>query len=157
MTDIKRRTLLRGTVGASLAAVAATAGLLSPQMLMAAWPKSAFTAKSMDKAITGVLGSASMTNSKAIKITAPPIAENGAEVGVTISSTLSKVDSMTNLVKKNNQPLAASFGLGAGTDPFVRTRIKIAKTSDVVAVVRSGGKLFTAKREVKVTIGGCGG
>ena len=157
MTDIKRRTLLKGSLGASLAGIAATAGLLSPQLLMAAWPKSAFEAKKVDSAVTGLFGSASMSNSKAIKITAPPIAENGAEVGVTVSSTLSKVDSLTILVMKNNQPLAASFGLGAGTDPFVRTRIKIAKTSNVMAVVRSGGKLFTAKREVKVTIGGCGG
>jgi len=154
---MKRRTLLKGTVSAGLAGIAASAGLLAPQTVLAAWPKSAFTAKNFDKAVSGIFGSASMSNSKSIKITAPPIAENGAEVGVTISSSLSKVDSMTILVKKNNQPLAASFGLGAGTDPFVRTRIKIAKTSDVVAVVRSGGKLFTAKREVKVTIGGCGG
>ncbi len=154
---MKRRTLLKGTLGASLAGVAASAGLLAPQALLAAWPKSAFNAKKIDAAIKGLFKDSSMSNSKAIKITAPPIAENGAEVGVTISTTLPGVDSMSILVQKNNSPLAASFGLGAGTNPFVRTRIKIAKTSNVVAVVRSGGKLFTTKREVKVTIGGCGG
>lgn len=157
MTDIKRRTLLKGTLGASLVGIAAGAGLLSPQALLAAWPKAAFEAKKLDAAVSGLFNDSKMANSKSIKITAPPIAENGAEVGVTISSSLPSVDSMTILVKKNNSPLAASFGLGAGTDPFVRTRVKIAKTSDVIAVVRSGGKLFTAKREVKVTIGGCGG
>ncbi len=157
MTDIKRRTLLKGTLGASLVGIAVGAGLLSPQTLMAAWPKSAFTAKKIDAAVSGLFGNATMVDSKSIKITAPPIAENGAEVGVTISTSLPGVDSMSILIKKNNSPLAASFGLGAGTNPFVRTRVKIAKTSDVVAVVRSGGKLFTTKREVKVTIGGCGG
>lgn len=155
---MKRRTLLKGTLGASLTGVAVSAGLLVPQAVLAGeWPKKAFSAKKIDAAVKGLFKDSSMSNSKAIKITAPPIAENGAEVGVTVSSSLSNVDSMSILVKKNNSPLAASFGLGAGTDPFVRTRIKIAKTSDVVAVVRSGGKLFTAKREVKVTIGGCGG
>jgi len=157
MTDIKRRTLLKGTLGASLVGIAAGAGLLSPQALLAAWPKAAFEAKKMDAAVSSLFKDSKMSDSKSIKITAPPIAENGAEVGVTISSSLPSVDAMTILVKKNGSPLAASFGLGAGTDPFVRTRVKIAKTSDVVAVVRSGGKLFTAKREVKVTIGGCGG
>jgi len=154
---MKRRTLLKGTLGASLTGVAASAGLLAPQALLAAWPKAAFEAKKLDAAVSGLFKDAKMAASKSIKITAPPIAENGAEVGVTVASSLPGVDSMTILVKKNNSPLAASFGLGAGTDPFVRTRIKIAKTSDVIAVVRSGGKLFTAKREVKVTIGGCGG
>ncbi len=157
MTNTKRRTLLKGTLGASLAGIATAAGLLSPQALMAAWPKSAFSAKKLNSAVSGLFGSSTMADSKSIKITAPPIAENGAEVGVTVSSSLSNVDSMSILIKKNSSPLAASFGLGAGTDPFIRTRVKIAKTSDVIAVVRSGGKLFTTKREVKVTIGGCGG
>ena len=157
MTDIKRRTLLKGTLGAGLAGVAAGAGLLSPQAVFAAWPKAAFDSKNINGAVKGLMGSAKMTNSGAIKIKAPPIAENGAEVGVTISSSLPKVDSISILVEKNGQPLAANFGMGSNTNPFIRTRIKIAKTSNVHAVVRSGGKLFTAKREVKVTIGGCGG
>jgi len=157
MTDIKRRTLLKGTLGASLVGIAAGAGLLSPQALMAAWPKAAFKAKKLDAAVSGLFKSSSMASSKAIKIKAPAIAESGAEVGVTISTTLPSVDSMAILIKKNNSPLAANFALGAGTNPYIRTRVKIAKTSDVVAVVRSGGKLFTTKQEVKVTIGGCGG
>ncbi len=154
---MKRRTLLKGTLGASFAGVAASAGLLAPQTLFAAWPKSAFSAKKPESAIKKLFGNSSTSDSKSIKITAPPIAENGAEVGVTVSTSLSNVDSISILIKKNSSPLAASFGLGAGTNPFVRTRIKIAKTSNVIAVVRSGGKLFTTKREVKVTIGGCGG
>lgn len=156
MTDIKRRTVLKGTLGVGVLGVAASAGLLSAQNVFAAWPKAAFSAKKIDAAVKAAMGSASMTNSNKIKIKAPPIAENGAEVGITVSSTLPSVDSMSILVKKNASPMAGNFVL-KGADPFIRTRIKIAKTSDVIAVVRSGGKLFTTKREVKVTIGGCGG
>lgn len=154
---MKRRTLLKGSLGAGVAAVAAGAGLLSPQAVFAAWPKKAFEAKKVDDAVKSLLGSSSMANSGAIKITAPPIAENGAEVGITVQSSLAGVDSMSILVEKNGQPLAASFNMASNTEAFVRTRVKIAKTSNVHAVVRSKGKLYTAKREVKVTIGGCGG
>jgi len=156
MTDIKRRTVLKSTLGVGVLGVAASAGLLSPQSVLAAWPKAAFKAKKINDAVKGAMGGSSMANSNQIKIKAPPIAENGAEVGITISSSLPSVDSMAILVKKNNSPMAGHFVL-KGANPFIRTRIKIAKTSDVIAVVRSGGKLFTAKREVKVTIGGCGG
>jgi len=92
-----------------------------------------------------------------ITITAPPIAENGAVVNVAVSSTLKNAESISLLVEKNGSPLAASFNLSAQTEPFVKTRIKVAKTSSVIAVVKSGGKLYSAGREVKVTIGGCGG
>jgi sulfur-oxidizing protein SoxY len=155
---MKRRTLLKGTLGAAVVGVAASAGLLTPQAVFAgAWPKGAFNAKSVDDAVKGLFKDASMANSGSIKIKAPPIAENGAEVGITVSSSLPKTDSLSILIEKNAQPLAANFSLPAGTDAFVRTRVKIAKTSNVHAVARSNGKLFVAKREVKVTIGGCGG
>ncbi len=154
---MKRRTLLKGSLGAGLAGIAAGAGLLSPQAVFAKWNKKAFTSKKVDDAVKKLLGSSSMANSGAIKITAPPIAENGAEVGITVQSSLPKVDSMSILVEKNGQPLAANFSMASNTNAFIRTRIKIGKTSNVHAVVRSDGKLFTAKREVKVTIGGCGG
>jgi sulfur-oxidizing protein SoxY len=154
---MKRRTLLKGTLGAAVVGVAAGSGLLTPQAVFAAWPKSAFKAKSVDDAVKGLFKSASTASSGAIKIKAPPIAENGAEVGITVSTSLPKTDALTILVEKNAQPLAANFNLPAGTQAFVRTRVKIAKTSNVHCVARSNGKLFVAKREVKVTIGGCGG
>lgn len=154
---MERRTLLKGSLGASLAGIAAAAGLLSPQAVFAAWPKSAFSSRQVDDAVKQLMGNSSMTNSNSIKITAPPIAENGAEVGIAVESSLPKVDSINILVEKNGQPLAANFTMASNTNAFVRTRVKIAKTSNVHAVLRSNGKLFTAKREVKVTIGGCGG
>jgi len=157
VTDIKRRTLLKGTLAASVVGVAAGAGLLTPRAVLAAWPEKAFDAKSVDAAVQELTGSAELAGSEQIEIKAPPIAENGAVVGVTVSTGLSNVESISILVEQNASPLAASFQMADNTEPFVGTRLKVAKSSSVIAVVRSGGKLYSAGREVKVTIGGCGG
>lgn len=154
---MKRRTLLKGSLTASVASVAAAAGLLTPHMVLAAWPKTAFEAKGIDSAVESLVGSKDMTNSGDITITAPPIAENGAVVNIAVSSGLKNVESISILVEKNAQPLTSSFNLSPVTEPFVKTRVKVAKTSNIVAVVKSDGKLYSAAREVKVTIGGCGG
>ena len=154
---MKRRTLLKGSLSAGVTSVAAAAGLLTPQMVMAAWPKSAFEAKGVDAAVKSLLGSSSLAASGDISIKAPPIAENGAVVNVAVSTKLKNVSSISILVEKNGQPLTSNFNLASVTEPFVKTRIKVAKTSSVIAVVKSDGKLFSAGREVKVTIGGCGG
>jgi len=154
---MKRRTLLKGSLSAGVAGVAAAAGLLTPQLVMAAWPKAAFEAKGVDNAVNSLLGSSSLTASSDISIKAPPIAENGAVVNIAVSTKLKNVASISILVEKNAQPLTSSFNLASVTEPFVKTRVKVAKTSSVIAVVKSGGKLYSAGREVKVTIGGCGG
>ena len=156
-TNTKRRTFLKGSLAASVVSVAAGAGLLTPRMVLAAWPQAAFDAKAIDSAMQALTGSSSLTKSSDIEIKAPPIAENGAVVGITVSSTLKNVDSISILAEKNANPLTSVFNLAPNTEPFVSTRIKIAKTSNVIAVVKSGGKLYSASREVKVTIGGCGG
>ena len=154
---MKRRTLLKGSLGACAACVAAAAGLLTPQLVMAAWPKAAFEAKGVDNAVKALLGSSNLANSADISIKAPPIAENGAVVNVAVTCKLKNVDSISIFVEKNASPLTSSFNLSAVTEPFIKTRVKVAKTSSIVAVAKSGGKLYSAAREVKVTIGGCGG
>ena len=154
---MKRRTLLKGSLTAGVAGVAAAAGLLTPQMVMAAWPKDAFEAKGVDNAVQSLMGSKDLTASGDISIKAPPIAENGAVVNIAVSTSLKNVDSISVLVEKNAQPLTSVFNLAPVTEPFIKTRVKVAKTSSVIAVVKSGGKLYSAGREVKVTIGGCGG
>jgi len=154
---MKRRTLLKGSIGACAAGVAAAAGLLTPQIVMAAWPKAAFTAKGVDNSAKLLFGNNTFTNSSDISIKAPPIAENGAVVNVAVSSKIKNVDSISIFVEKNASPLTSSFNLSASTEAFIKTRVKVAKTSSIVAVVKSGGKLYSASREVKVTIGGCGG
>ena len=78
-------------------------------------------------------------------------------VGVTVSAKIPNAESISILVEKNANPLTSTWNLGPNTEPFIGTRIKVAKTSSVIAVVKAGGKLYSAGREVKVTIGGCGG
>ena len=153
---MKRRTLLKGSFAGSILGVAASAGLLTPRMVLAAWPASAFTAKKSDEALTALHGSNSTSESGDITIKAPDIAENGAVVPITVTTSM-KADSITLLVKENPSPLACTYALGDTTEGYVSTRIKMGKTSDVIAVVKSGGKLHSATKVVKVTIGGCGG
>ncbi len=152
-----RRILLKGTLAAGATGMAISAGLLTPKTVMAAWPKAAFEAKNVDAALNAALGSASVSNSSKIKLKAPDIAENGAVVPITITSSISGTESISVLVPKNASPMTATFNLGASTEGYVSTRIKMGKTSDVVVVVKAGGKLFSTKKQVKVTIGGCGG
>jgi sulfur-oxidizing protein SoxY len=152
----KRRTFLQGTVAAGTVGLAVGAGLLSPRAVLAAWPKAAFEAKTVAEAMQGIVGSDSAAEGD-IKIKAPDIAENGAVVPVTVESAIGGVESMSLLADQNASPLTSSYMLGAGTQAFVSTRIKMGKTSNVIAVVKADGKLYQATKEVKVTIGGCGG
>ena len=156
-TDIKRRVFLKGSMAAGTLGVAVGAGLLTPQAVLAAWNEPAFQAKSVDDALKAVMGEASNTASETIKIKAPDIAENGAVVPVSVASDMANVESIALLAEGNNTPLVATFMLGAGALPDVSTRIKMGKTSDVIAVVKADGKLYSARKSVKVTIGGCGG
>lgn len=155
--NTKRRTFLKGTAAASVMGVAVTAGLITPRSVMAAWPKAAFEATDVDNAVKGAYGSSAMSNSSDINLKAPDIAENGAVVPVTITSSIPGTEEIGIVVAKNGTPLAASFMMASNTEGYVSTRIKMGKTSDVIAVVKAGGKLYSAKKEVKVTIGGCGG
>ncbi|WP_455199665.1 thiosulfate oxidation carrier protein SoxY [Kaarinaea lacus] len=154
---MKRRTFLQGTIASSMVGAAVSAGLLTPRMVLAAWPETAFKAKSVDDALNALVGGVNHSPSGDIKIKAPDIAENGAVVPITVSTSLAKVESISVLVEKNPSPLAADFKLAANAEGFVSTRVKMGKTSDLIAIVKSGGKLFSAKKTVKVTIGGCGG
>jgi len=136
--------------------IAISAGLLKPRDVFAAWPQSGFDAKSVDGVLSAIHSSASMSPSTDINIKAPDIAENGAVVPITVSTGM-PADVITVIVEKNPQPLAGNFIMGAGTVGYISTRVKMGKTSKLIAVVKSGDKLHSADKEVKVTIGGCGG
>ncbi|MEW7978470.1 MAG: thiosulfate oxidation carrier protein SoxY [gamma proteobacterium symbiont of Phacoides pectinatus] len=155
--NIKRRVFLKGSMATGTLGVAAAAGLLSPTAVLAAWPEAAFKAKKVDEVLTNLMGSSEMSDSAEIKIKAPDIAENGAVVPISVTTTMSGIESIAIVVANNPSPLVASFNPGAGAEGFVSTRIKMGKTSDVIAVVKADGKLHSARKEVKVTIGGCGG
>ena len=156
MNDIHRK-FLKSAVG--LGAIVATigTGLLIPQRAFAAYMKEAFAANDVSSALTAALGSDSHTPSDAIKLKAPDIAENGAVVPVTVSSALPNVESITIIASANQSPLTSTYQLSSMSVPYVSTRIKLGKTAEVLAVVKSDGKLYSATKEVKVTIGGCGG
>ena len=150
----RRRRLLKAT---SLVAAGLAAGLLRPiAALAAAWNKEAFAAKSAPDALKNI-GAASAEPSTAIVIEAPQIAENGAVVPVEIMSNIAGTTSIAVLVDKNPFPLAGRFDFMEGALPFVKVNLKMGETSEVRVVAMAGGRSYVATKEIKVTIGGCGG
>jgi sulfur-oxidizing protein SoxY len=120
------------------------------------YPEDAFKQKTEADAIKALYGKAAEASDK-VKLDAPEIAENGAVVPVSVATTLADVTSISFLVSENPVVLVASYKIPAGTVPSVANRIKMAKTSNVIVVVEAGGKLYSTTKEVKVTVGGCGG
>jgi sulfur-oxidizing protein SoxY len=156
MTSNKRRVFLKGTLAAGTVGVAVGAGLLAPSKLLAAFPADAFKARGFENSLQAALGTTDMPAGD-IEITAPEIAENGMVVPVTVETGMSDVSEMALFVVENGAPLTSKYVLGAGAVPMFATRIKMGQSSDVVAAVKSNGTWYSATREVKVTIGGCGG
>jgi sulfur-oxidizing protein SoxY len=120
------------------------------------WPEDAFKQKGTADAIKALYGKTAEVSGK-VKLDAPEIAENGAVVPVSVTTTLTDVTSISFLVADNPNALAASYNIPPGTMPSVANRLKMAKTSSVTAIVEAAGKLYSATKEVKVTVGGCGG
>lgn len=152
-----RRTTLQLAGGAGLYGALAAIGLLRPGSAAAqAFDPGAFKTSGV-AATLKALGAEGATESKDVVIVAPDIAENGAVVPVAIRSSLPKTQMMALLVEKNPNALAGAYELLEGADPEVSMRIKMGQTSDVVALVKADGKFYLARKEVKVTLGGCGG
>ena len=153
-----RRKVLQGTGGAAVLGLAMAAGLFKPgsAWAQASWNKAAFETKTLNDAVKA-MGGGSAVESKDITITSPDIAENGAVVPFTMASKLPKTESMALLVEKNPNIVAASFAIPDGTEAWVNTRVKMGQTSNVIALVKADGKFYYTAKEVKVTLGGCGG
>jgi sulfur-oxidizing protein SoxY len=151
-----RRNVLKGAGGASVVTVAVMAGLLKPGMALADWNKAGFEAKDLNSALASIGGGGAAASGD-ISVKAPDIAENGAVVPVEITSNIAGTESIALVGEKNALPLIADFKMMNGAQGYVSTRIKMGTTSNVVAVVKAGGKVYKAHKEVKVTIGGCGG
>lgn len=152
----QRRTVLKSGSGAALLGMLAAAGIITPGMALADWNKAAFDAKSMADTLKA-LGAASPADSKDVQVTGPDIAENGAVVPVGVASSLPNISMVAILIEKNPNALAATFALPEGTEANVQTRVKMGQTSNIYALVKSDGKFFMATKEIKVTLGGCGG
>jgi sulfur-oxidizing protein SoxY len=151
---INRRQTLQAGLSASTVGLLLSAGLIT-QAQAQATSKAAFDAKTL-KDTLAALGATAEASSK-ITITSPDIAENGAVVPVGVASDLPGITNIYILVEKNPSPLAASFGIPAGTEANVQTRVKMGQSSNVYAIIKANGKLYSAVKETKVTLGGCGG
>ena len=151
---LNRREMLARS--AALAGLMAAAGLL-PKAAMAAWNQAAFEAKSVAD-VMKALGAAAPVESKDVTITGPDIAENGAVVPVGASTTLPGVKRLLIMIEKNPALLAAAFDVTESIEPAFTTRVKMNQSSNVIAVaMMADGKVLYAAKEVKVTLGGCGG
>jgi sulfur-oxidizing protein SoxY len=157
--DLMRRSLLRGIGSGGVLVAAMAAGLLKPTGVWAAdeWNRNAFDAKDTTAALKNI-GVGASAESKDLLLKVPEIAENGAVVPIEVVSNLPNTISLAVLVDKNPLPLSAAFDFANGALPEMSVRLKFAQTSNVRAVAKTAdGKYYTAQKEIKVTLGGCGG
>lgn len=155
--DLNRRAALKQGSATAILGLFVTAGLVRPGNAHASWNQAAFSAKGLDAVVKGLGGASPAATKDVTWGSTPEIAENGAVVPVSVTSNLPKTESIAILIDKNPNTLAASFTIPAGTDATVSTRVKMGETSQVHALVKADGKFFVATREIKVTLGGCGG
>jgi sulfur-oxidizing protein SoxY len=154
----KRRALLKTSGGVTVLALMSAAGLLQPGAARAdGWNKAAFDTKSLGDAMKALGGGEPAPSKDIVFFQTPDIAENGAVVPVGVTSNIPKTDSIAILIEKNPNILAAVFDIPLGTDPTITTRVKMGQTSNIYALVAAEGKYYVAAKEVKVTLGGCGG
>lgn len=156
--DEWRRRLLKGGVSASLLTPLLGTGLLMPGRVLAAeWNRPAFTGRNIGDALKAY-GAGNATESRDIVINAPEIAENGAKVEVEISSNLPNTRSIALFADKNPMPLCSVLEFSGAALPYARIQLKLAETMRIRAVARTtDGRNHVAFREIKVTLGGCGG
>jgi len=155
--SVTRRLIIKGA--GAVALVGLGHATLGPWPALAAndkYPDDAFKQKNAADAIKALYGRDHEASDK-IKLDAPEIAENGGVVPIAVTTKLPGVTSISFVVSENPFALAASYRIPEGTVPAVANRLKMAKTSNVTALVEAGGKLYSATKEVKVTVGGCGG
>ena len=151
-----RRHSLRAASGLGVYAALVAVGLLPAWRASAQQFASAFQTKSIADTLKA-LGAGTPADSKDVIINSPDIAENGAVVPVGVRSNLPKTEMIALLVEKNPSALAGAYTLLEGAEPDVNMRIKMGQSSDVYAVVKADGKFYMTKKEIKVTLGGCGG
>jgi sulfur-oxidizing protein SoxY len=155
---VRRRDVLRG---GGAAAVALAAGAWRPRAAAAqqaaGWNQAAFSGKSLDEIVKALGGDKALPTKDVSWGSTPEIAENGAVVPIAITSAIPKTETIAIVIEKNPGPLAAEFNVPAGTDASIVTRVKMGQSSNVHAVVKADGKYYVATRDIKVTLGGCGG
>ena len=155
-TNMKRRLFLKASLATGAVGMAVGTGLLTPRVVLAAWNAAAFKAESVGDALKEGMGSDTVADSAEITLDIPDNPENGAVVPVAVTTTLPGVQSIALLVEKNLKPLCGIFYPGKRMKPGISIRVKVGESADIIAVVKAGDKLYSARKAVKVTIGGCG-
>ena len=156
--DGKRRAMLKSGGGATLLGLLAAMGWLKPEDAWGeTWNKAAFDTHSLADTMKALGGGDPAQSKDIVFFQTPEIAENGAVVPIGVTSNIPKTESIAILIEKNPNLLAAVFDIPAGTDPTISTRVKMAQSSNVYALVKADGKYYVAAKEIKVTLGGCGG
>lgn len=152
-----RRKLLKGSTAALFAPWIGTGLLVPGRVIAAEWNRPAFTARNVNEALKA-WGAANAADSRDIIINAPEIAENGAKVEIDITSQIPASQSIAIFADRNPMPLCAAIAFSGGALPYCRAQLKLAESTRIRAVVKAGdGKTYVAFREIKVTLGGCGG
>ena len=149
---MKRRHLLKSSLATGIATIAS--GIVTPGRVIAAYPKAAFDSEDLEIVLSNAFRISKAAESSDIIIKAPSIAENGAVVPIQVSANIEALESISILVEQNMKPLVATFKM-LSSESYVSTRIKMKKTSNVIAVVKAGGMLFSTSKEIKVTDSGC--
>ena len=157
MNTNRRQALKTGGAWTMLTLLAAAGWLESGDAAAEDWNKSAFDTHSMDETLKALGGSTPAPSKDIVFFSTPDIADNGAVVPIGITSSVPKTESIAILIEKNPNMLAAVFDVPPGTDPSLSTRIKMGQTSNVYALVKADGKYYVASKEIKVSLGGCGG
>jgi sulfur-oxidizing protein SoxY len=156
----RRRSILKTGSGVTLLSLIGGVGLLWPRASQAeapGWNKAVFDTHNLADTMKALGGGEPAPSKDIVFFQTPDIAENGAVVPVGISSNVPKTESITILIEKNPNMVAAIFDIPGGTDPSISTRVKMGQSSNIVALVKADGKYYVASKEVKVTLGGCGG
>lgn len=158
MIDRGRRKVVKsGGVATLLGALGAAGWLKATDARAEVWNANAFDSHNLIDALQALGGANPSPSKDIVFFQTPEIAENGAVVPVGVTSNIPNTESIAILIEKNPNVLAAVFDLPAGTEPTVSTRVKMAQTSNIHAVVKAAGKYYVATKDVKVTLGGCGG
>jgi sulfur-oxidizing protein SoxY len=152
-----RRLAVRNILVVCAAGGASLAGLIAPLRAIAAWPRTAFDAKTPKELTDAMYKGAQFEKSDAVSILAPDLAENGGIVPITVVANLPEVESIVILAEGNPRTLTSAYTLGKRARGPISVRVKLAKTQNVTAIVRAQGKTYSATRKITVSVGGCGG
>lgn len=153
--DSRRRDVLKAGGGLGIWSALAAAGIVTPAQAQDARNVAAFEATTLEDALRA-LGAGNAAESGAIRIGAPDVAEDGRAVALSVASDIPRTEQIVILIEENPYKVAASFRLSGAMAPSIQTRVKMARSTRVHVLVKADGRLFAARREVTVTVGGCG-